>query len=76
VDLQPINIGVLLFRQVWFGYFLVWVNFICDLPKRDFGIKVETDNTEYLRKVLLNSGISSDIAEKIVAHYTKEAESV
>jgi hypothetical protein len=39
-------------------------------------LKVETDKPEDLLKALLTSGISSDVAEKIVAHYTKESESV
>ncbi len=38
-------------------------------------IKVETDRAADLKKALLNSGYSSYAAEKIVAHYTKEAES-
>ena len=46
------------------------------LTEEILGYKVETEKPEDLRKALLNSGISSDIAEKIVAHYTKEAESV
>jgi len=36
---------------------------------------VKTDKSEDLKKALLNSGISSDVAEKIVAYYTKEVES-
>jgi hypothetical protein len=37
---------------------------------------METDKPEDLKKVLLNSGIPIDVAEKIVAHYTKDFESV
>jgi hypothetical protein len=37
---------------------------------------VETDKPEDLLKALLKSGISSDVVEKIVAHYIKESESV
>jgi len=75
VNWQPINIGVpvLCGSVVWLVLRLV--NFICDLTKWFLGIKVETDNPNDLRKALLNSGFSSDVAEKIVTHYTKEVES-
>jgi hypothetical protein len=36
---------------------------------------VETDKSEDLKKALLNSGISSDVAEKIIAQYIKKVES-
>jgi hypothetical protein len=44
--------------------------------RKDFAIKVETDKAEDLKQTLLNSGYSIDVAEKIVAHYFKETESV
>jgi hypothetical protein len=37
---------------------------------------MESDKPEHLKKMNLNSGISSNSAEKIVAHYFKESESV
>ncbi len=37
---------------------------------------METDKPGDLKKALLNSGISCNAAEKIVAYYFKESESV
>ena len=41
---------------------------------RFFGVNLETDIPENLKKALLKNGLSSDIADKIVEHYTKGPE--
>jgi hypothetical protein len=73
VNWLPINIEVtsLCYNLVWVVY--VWLTLYAT-RRRKFGVKVETDKPEDLKKALLNSGISSD-AEKINAHYTREVES-
>ncbi len=40
--------------------------------RRFFGVKLETDIPENLKKALLKNGLSSDVADRIVKHYIKE----
>ena len=70
---SQINIGVTVLGVAYLVYF--WVNFISNSLESFWGLKVATDKAEDLKKALLNSGYSIDAAKKIVAHYTKEAES-
>ncbi len=56
------------------GFFNVGLTLYASPGEEIWGLKVETDKPEDLRKALLNNGYSTSVAEKIIDCYVSKLE--